>query len=287
MVNSMTAYARKEQDTAVGRLSCEIRTVNHRYLDLSLRLPEDMRSLEPLLRELISSRVNRGKVEVSIRSLGQGGPSTHGLRLNEKLLSQIQQCGGKLAQSNFTEPSWLDILRWPGMLEDEKFDEDALKTALTSIVDDSLNDLVAARRREGAKLVLVLQERLKSMESVVKKVQALLPEILQAQREKLWSRLAEIKGEVDQNRLEQEVLYLAQRMDVDEELQRLLVHMDEIRKTLQRGEPIGRRLDFLMQELNREANTLSSKSVHAASSNAAVELKVFIEQMREQVQNIE
>jgi uncharacterized protein YicC (UPF0701 family) len=246
MIRSMTAFSRQETSSEVGDLVLELRTVNHRYLDISLRLPEELRNLEPLLREQIAARLGRGKLECN-------------LRYNSPELSQIE----------------LPV------------DLEQLKGMVTALLARALDDLVAVREREGKKLAQIIRERCESMDAIVAEVKQQLPEILQLWREKLINRLKEAKLELDQDRLEQEMVYLAQKTDVAEEIDRLSLHIAEVKRVLGADKPVGRRLDFLMQELNREANTLGSKSIHADTTRASVDLKVLIEQMREQIQNIE
>ncbi len=288
MIQSMTAYARNESQTELGILSCEMRGVNHRYLDISLRMPEEIRVLEPRIREKIGQTVKRGKLEVSLRLQASSG-EMRPIHINSETLKQLQQGAEQLLQAtpDLLQPTWLELLRWPGLLSDEKVNEDKMSTSVLAMLEACLADLVLSRQSEGQKLQQIIQQRLTSMLAIIDDVEKKLPDIQKLHRQKLQTRLDEIKGEIDQNRLEQELLFLAQRMDVDEELQRLRVHVAAIEQTFQRNEPVGRRLDFLMQELNREANTLGSKSISAESSNASVEMKVLIEQMREQVQNIE
>ena len=288
MVNSMTAFARKEQQTELGRLSCEIRSVNHRYLDISFRLPDNMRQMEIGLRERLAKVLKRGKLDISLR-LQDESQTVRDITINPSLLKQLHQAANRLHQQwhSLQAPTWLDLLRWPGLLEENTTDEEKLRQSVAALMDETVAELQQSRGREGARLQTIIEERLVSMQAIIERVTGLMPAIIQQNQERLITKLQEIKAEIDQSRLEQELVYFANRMDIDEELQRLRVHIDEIKQTLQRNEPIGRRMDFLMQELNREANTLGSKSAAAETSNAAVELKVLIEQMREQVQNIE
>ena len=286
MIRSMTAYASAETGGAAGTLSCELRTVNHRYLELSPRLPDELRSLESQLRERIAARLSRGKVDVTVRSTSDS--QRESLQINNELLNQLSKLNLQLIpafpgmQVQFTE-----LLRFPGVLQQDAADPEARQTALFEVLDRALDALTATREREGAKLGEILRERLDAIERIVAQVREWMPEIRAALRTRLEARLADLKQPADPGRLEQELVLQITRSDVDEELDRLSTHITETRRVLGLKEPVGRRLDFLMQEFNREANTLGSKSVDARSTNAAVELKVLIEQMREQVQNIE
>jgi len=286
MIRSMTAYASAETGGSAGTLSCELRTVNHRYLELSPRLPDELRSLESQLRERIAARLSRGKVDVTVRSTSDS--QRESLQINNELLNQLSKLNLQLIpafpgmQVQFTE-----LLRFPGVLQQDAADPEARQTALFEVLDRALDALTATREREGAKLGGILRERLDAIERIVAQVREWMPEIRAALRTRLEARLADLKQPADPGRLEQELVLQITRSDVDEELDRLSTHITETRRVLGLKEPVGRRLDFLMQEFNREANTLGSKSVDARSTNAAVELKVLIEQMREQVQNIE
>ncbi|MBD8897490.1 YicC/YloC family endoribonuclease [Rhodanobacter sp. DHG33] len=286
MIRSMTAYASAESGGSSGALSCELRTVNHRYLELSPRLPDELRSLESALRERIAAKLSRGKVDVTVRS--RNDAQRESLQVNNALLHQLSELNLDLAsrfpglQVQFTE-----LLRFPGVLQQDATDPEAQQSALFEVLDRALDALTATREREGAKLGQILRERLDAIERIVAQVREWMPEIRTALRARLEARLADLKQPADPGRLEQELVLQITRSDVDEELDRLATHIAETRRVLGLKEPVGRRLDFLMQEFNREANTLGSKSVDARSTNAAVELKVLIEQMREQVQNIE
>lgn len=286
MIRSMTAYASAETGGSAGALSCELRTVNHRYLELSPRLPDELRSLESQLRERIAARLSRGKVDVTVRSTSDS--QRESLQINNELLNQLSKLNLQLIpafpgmQVQFTE-----LLRFPGVLQQDAADPEARQAALFEVLDRALDALTATREREGAKLGEILRERLDAIERIVAQVREWMPEIRVALRARLETRLADLKQPADPGRLEQELVLQITRSDVDEELDRLSTHIAETRRVLNLKEPVGRRLDFLMQEFNREANTLGSKSVDARSTNAAVELKVLIEQMREQVQNIE
>ncbi|HRD73052.1 MAG TPA: YicC family protein [Aquimonas sp.] len=287
MIRSMTAFASGERTTEWGLLSCEVRAVNHRYLEPGFRLPEELRSIEPALRERLSQRLSRGKVDVSLRLRANAGQS-EALVVNATLLEQLanlaQECDARFPamQVQFTE-----LLRYPGVLEQKEVDLPALQREALGLVDEVLREFTAGREREGAATAQAMRERLDSIASITVQVRAWLPEIRAALRSKLDARLADLKQPLEPGRLEQEVVLSLQKIDVDEELDRLAAHVDEARRILGLKEAVGRRLDFLMQEFNREANTLGSKSVDQRTTQAAVELKVLIEQLREQVQNIE
>jgi uncharacterized protein (TIGR00255 family) len=287
MIRSMTAYASAEGAGPSGTLTCELRTVNHRYLEISPRLPEEMRGFESAVRERIAARLSRGKVDVTVRLRSEPG-SGEGLRINGSVLSRLSELALDLEQRfprmhiEFTE-----LLRFPGVLQQPETDADALQGALLDVLDRALSVLGDTRGREGAKLGDMLRDRLDAVDKIVGDVRGWIPEIRAALRARLETRLADIRQPVEPGRLEQELVLQITRIDVDEELDRLATHISEARRVLALKEPVGRRLDFLMQEFNREANTLGSKSVDSRTTNAAVELKVLIEQMREQVQNIE
>jgi uncharacterized protein (TIGR00255 family) len=285
MIFSMTAWASAEATGPTGTLSCELRSVNHRYLEISPRLPDDLRGYESLLRERIEGVLSRGKVDVTIRRVGARSDA---LQVDDALLSRLAQLHADMAphfaglRAEFTE-----LLRYPGVLQQAEVEPEAQKAAVLDVVDRALDALSATRFREGDKLADVLRDRLDSIEHVLRDVREWAPQIRAALRSKLEARLADLKQGMDPDRLEQELLLQVTRADVDEELDRLAAHVGETRRVLSLQEPVGRRLDFLMQEFNREANTLGSKSVDQRSTNAAIELKVLIEQMREQVQNVE
>ena len=286
MIRSMTAYASAETTGPSGTLSCELRTVNHRYLELSPRLPDDLRAFESQLRERVAAKLSRGKLDLTVRRTGDA--RSESLQVNSGLLSRLSELNLDMAalfpglQVQFTE-----LLRFRGVLQQAEVDPEAQQAALFDVLDRALDVLTATREREGAKLGEILRDKLDGIERVVADVRGWMPEIRAALRARLETRLADLKQPVEPGRLEQELVLQITRTDVDEELDRLSTHIAETRRVLGLKEPVGRRLDFLMQEFNREANTLGSKSVDARSTNAAVELKVLIEQMREQVQNIE
>ena len=288
MIYSMTGYAAVAGELPSGGLTLELRSVNHRYLDLQFRMPDDLRPLEPQFRERIAARITRGKVECRI-AFNKLPAAQSRLQLNDGLLGQLaeldEEVRGVLPSA---EPlSVSDVLRWPGMLGEDSLPVDATAALCADLLERALHDFAAARAREGEKLALVLRERIDAMERIVADVAPRVPQIIAAFQEKLAARLKEAMTDADGERLRQELVVFAAKIDVDEELQRLATHFAELRRILERGGVAGKRLDFLMQELNREANTLGSKSVDIGVTQAAMSLKVLIEQMREQVQNIE
>ena len=288
MIRSMTAFAHHEIASTQGKLSWELRSVNHRYLDISLRVPEEFRSLENNFRTLLQNRLHRGKLEASLRyAAGVGESST--IVVNEPLArALIIACRQIEALTNSTETlKAVDILRWPGVTLDSAPDLEKLGQEAEQLLITALNDLIATREREGKRLAEFIDSRCDQIAEILVRIRKRRPEIINGIKDKIYLRLAELDVIPDNNRLEQELVILAQRLDVDEELDRLMAHLDEINAVLERDEPIGRRMDFLMQELNREANTLASKSNDAETTQAAVDLKVLLEQMREQIQNIE
>ncbi|MEZ9140009.1 MULTISPECIES: YicC/YloC family endoribonuclease [unclassified Shewanella] len=287
MIQSMTAYARIEHKAEWGTASWELRSVNQRYLETYLRLPEQMRSLEPVLRDRLRKRLNRGKVEVNLRyELSDSGSSE--MRLNQDLAKQLLNAAEWLKkEANQGELNLVDILRWPGVMAGEEKDMGAINKELLVAFDDAVEQFIEARGREGEAINVMLQTRLDQIVEQVAIVRGHMPAVMQWQRDKLTNRLAEITGELDPARMEQEMVLLAQKMDVAEEMDRLDAHVAETRLILKKGGAQGRRLDFMMQEFNRESNTLASKSISAEVTAAAVELKVLIEQMREQIQNVE
>jgi uncharacterized protein (TIGR00255 family) len=282
----MTAYARHEVKGDWGNGVWEIRSVNQRYLETFIRLPEQFRALEPVIREKLRKQLQRGKVEVALKF--NANPAHVGeMKINESLAKQIMNNASWLQDQVKGDINPMDILRWPGVMEAEEMDMDSVQTELLSGFDKTVSDFIDARGSEGANLETMIDTRLTAILAQVDIVTEQMPEVMKWQREKLTTRLEELKAEIDQNRLEQELIYLAQKQDVAEELDRLQSHVKETRKILKKGGACGRRLDFMMQEFNREANTLASKSINTEVTNAAVELKVLIEQMREQIQNIE
>ena len=289
MIQSMTAYGRSEESGDWGEASCEIRSVNHRYLELNLRLPDSVRELEPTLRDRTRKTLSRGKIEVNFSFQANPSGNDSDLNLNTHLLSQLTQALDTVATqlTNAAPVDPLELLRWPGMVKGQDLDRDQLLEAALNGFDKALEGLVEHRLREGVELKSLVEQRLDAISNNVLDIRAKLPAILEQQKAKLLDKFEALKLEVDPERLEQELVYVAQKSDVDEELDRLDTHVAEVRRVLNQKGSIGRRLDFLMQELNREANTLSSKSIVSETTQAAVEMKVLIEQMREQIQNIE
>jgi uncharacterized protein (TIGR00255 family) len=282
----MTAYASAETVGPTGTLSCELRTVNHRYLELSPRLPDDLRNFESAMRERIAAKLSRGKVDLTVRLRSEARAES--LKVDDALLGKLSELARSLEGRFPTMQVQLtELLRFPGVMQQADIDPEAVQAALFEVLDRALDALTATRDREGAKLEELLRERLDLIERIVADVRTWMPQIREGLRTRLETRLADLKQPVEPGRLEQELVLQITRVDVDEELDRLVTHIAEARRVLGLKEPVGRRLDFLMQEFNREANTLGSKSIDSRSTNAAVELKVLIEQMREQVQNIE
>ncbi|MGE4459902.1 MAG: YicC/YloC family endoribonuclease [Stenotrophomonas sp.] len=286
MIRSMTAYAGGERGTRWGTLGCELRSVNHRFLEVGVRLPEELRALEPQLRERVAARISRGKLDLVMRLRAPDAAPT--LAVDEALVEQLGSLARRL-HSRFPDMriGFTELLAYPGVLRGEAVDAAALQAEALALLDETLDGFVAAREREGAKLSAAISERVDAIERIAGEVRGLIPAIREGQRAKLAARLADLPHPVDPGRAEQELVLWLQKLDVDEELDRLGSHIGEIRRVLRQREPVGRRLDFLLQEFNREANTLGSKSVDSRTSNAAVELKVLIDQIREQVQNLE
>ncbi len=288
MIRSMTAFARQEVTEPWGLLTLELRSVNHRYLDVSMRLPEELRVLETRIRETIQQGLSRGKVDVNMRYQAEQTSVTE-IMLNEELIKQLASATSQVetyfSQSRPVSP--LEVMRWPGVMQTPQVAAEVLHETAMSMLDKAIQELVRAREREGEKLKAIIEQRCDGIEKIVADVKVLVPEIKQQWHDKLLARLEELKSDIDEGRLEQELAFMAAKVDVDEEIDRLTTHVNEVRRVLQHKKPVGRRLDFLMQELNREANTLGSKSSDARTGSASVELKVLIEQMREQVQNIE
>lgn len=287
MIRSMTAFARTDGHLDGVDLAWEIRSVNHRYLEISPRLPEAVRTLEGIVRERCRSRLARGKLDLTLRY--QEDEADPNLELNEALVKRISEAarrvGDLVMHPGQIDP--LEVLRFPGVLKTTRVDPEALQNKAVELLDEALDSLLATREREGEQLAKLVLDRLTLIGEQVVIVRAALPRIRDHLRERLRQRVEDVLETADNDRLEQEVVLAAQKMDVDEELDRLEAHVKEVRRVVEKGGQAGRRLDFLMQELNREANTLASKSIDAETTAAAVELKVLIEQMREQVQNIE
>lgn len=288
MIYSMTGFAVAAKELVQGALNLELRSVNHRYLDIQLRLPEELRLLEPALREVIVNGVGRGKVECRL-SIGPSSDVPKAPQFNTNLLKQLVELNLKVhaALPDAGSLSAADILRWPGMLGGDFLSAEGLRETCIALLQSALHELNLTRSREGEKLKALLLERIEKMEQLVAGVAPRIPEIMATYREKLGGRLQEALINLEDDRIRQEFALFAAKIDVDEELTRLSTHLGETKRTLDRGGAVGKRLDFLMQELNREANTLGSKSVDTGVSRVAMELKVLIEQMREQIQNIE
>jgi uncharacterized protein (TIGR00255 family) len=288
MLKSMTAFARVEHEVSGGSLTWEIRTVNHRYLEPNLKLPENLREAEPKLRTLMRKYLSRGKLDGMLK-WQPAFAQTQSLQLNENVLQALSSAQITLG-NHFDKLAAIDplsLLQWPGVIDSQTEDHQAIVNGAVEAFEACLKILQENRLREGAQLGPLFDTRLETMSEIVVAVRAALPEILQKQREQILKRFQDASVDLNNERLEQEMVLLAQKTDVAEELDRLDAHIVEVRNVLKKKEPVGRRLDFLMQELNREANTLSSKSIVTDTTKAAVDLKVLIEQMREQVQNIE
>jgi uncharacterized protein (TIGR00255 family) len=287
MIRSMTGFARRERQYPWGLLAWELKTVNHRYLEVGCRLPEEFRAAEADFRQAVSSAVRRGKVECSLHF--RPATVTGALEIDTEALAAVTQRAQQLAAQAgpAARIEVLDLLRWPGVVRDQSRDSVALIAAAQALLGEALIELGRFRDSEGGRLREALEQRCNGLTEFAGRVTERLPEVRARMRAKLLDRIAQLTADVDHERLEQELAILAQRLDVDEELDRLRGHVTEVRKAFAGQEPAGRRLDFLMQELNREANTLSSKSQDIETTRAAVDMKVLIEQMREQVQNIE
>ena len=288
MIHSMTAFARREGETPWGVLTWDLRTVNHRYLEISPRLPEDLRVLESQVRDRISNVLQRGKVECQLRlqSLVQ---QSSDFALNKELIARLVAATAEVDRM-LDQPAAVnavEILRWPGVIQAPQPDHEQIAAAALTVLDEALAELASTRAREGAKLKALVLQRCEAVAAQAEIAGQRLPEVRARLREKLQTRLTEIKAELDPMRIEQEMVLLTQRLDVEEELDRLTTHLAEVKRVLDKPGPAGRRLDFLMQELHREANTLGSKSGDVETTRASMEMKVLIEQMREQVQNIE
>ena len=288
MVYSMTAFSRQQLEHEWGSLTWEIRSVNHRYLEPSVRLPENFRSLENPIRRQLREKLYRGKIECLLRFRTVEANQID-WQLNLDLISQLTKANLEINNNigGDYKLSSLDILKWPGVISDQSIDEEVLNKEAMGLFEKALDDLMVVREREGASLRDAILKRIASIQRIIDSIQAKMPSIILKQKENLLNKLEDIKAEFEPTRLEQEITLLAQKADVDEELDRLNSHLQEAKRVLDSGGQIGRRLDFLMQELNREANTLSSKSIVVETTQSAVELKVLIEQMREQIQNIE
>ena len=285
--NSMTAFARVQGDNSLGTYAWELRSVNHRYLETQFKLPEKLKVLEPALRERMRSALARGKVECNLYF--KANESEQGFIVNDEKVAALMLAAQQLRAKNtdLAPLSSYEILQWPGVLQSVELNIDAIVESLLESFDDALLKLAEARHAEGQRMSDVICEKLDQVDDLTNQVKLNMPQILAEHQKRLEERLAQLSVDVDHDRLAQEIVMLAQKVDVAEELDRLVAHTAEVRDTLAKDEPCGRRLDFLMQELNREANTLGSKSIATDSSQGAINLKVLIEQMREQVQNIE
>jgi uncharacterized protein (TIGR00255 family) len=284
----MTAFASSDTDTRYGQIHCELRTVNHRYCDISIRLPERFRFTENQLRSLLGKNINRGKVECTI-NYKKTSLESSAVQINEQAVNAILTSTAKI-EAMMTSPkpfSALDILSFPGAQQEPEIDSEQLQQALAQVLDLAIIDLLKMRQREGQQLSLLMQQRCQQMQILAEQAKKRMPEVLQLIRERIIQRIETLVAEPDFDRIEQEMVLLTQKLDVAEELDRLETHITEVSNVLQQDQPVGRRLDFLMQEMNREANTLGSKSADKAMTQYSIELKVLIEQMREQVQNIE
>ncbi|MGE5153220.1 MAG: YicC/YloC family endoribonuclease [Bdellovibrio bacteriovorus] len=288
MIKSMTAFARETQSGDLGELVWELRSVNHRFLEPHIRLPEELRALETAVRERLAARLQRGKVDCGLRHAPAVG-AVGSLRVNQPYVKQLIAAATEVGHlvGQLSHPDPLELLRWPGALVEQERDLDAVSAAALTLLDRAIDTLLATREREGERLAVLLRDRCDRLQESVARVRARMPQVMEGVRRRLADRLVELKAELDPLRIEQEIALVAARLDVDEEMDRLEAHVAEVRDVLRRNEPVGRRLDFLMQELNREANTLGSKSADVETTREAVEMKVLIEQMREQIQNLE
>ena len=286
MTQSMTAYAQAVVTTDLGELSCELRSVNHRFLDVAPRMPEDLRAYEGDIREAVAAKLARGRIDAFIRLKATEAANLEpNLDAANNLQSLLDDMRKQVPEMQAVRA--IDVLKWPGLLQARKADPKQMKAQLLEVLNQALEGMVVARAQEGRKMAELIQQRLAGISVVINEVEAFLPEIVENYKTRLDEKLAEIKDKLDPARLEQELVIFLQKTDVAEELDRLKVHIEEVAAVLAKPEPAGRRLDFLMQELNREANTLGSKSQDSRMTKASVDLKVLIEQMREQVQNIE
>jgi len=289
MIRSMTGFARVERQYEFGRLSWEMRSVNHRYLDFGLRLPEEFRPLESDIRACLGEYLSRGKIEASLRYVAASGAIASKLELNLGLARELLVIHGEMSKLAGIErpPDISKLLEWPGLIEEKRPDPAPLQAAAMELLIEAALELQAGRRREGEQMANAIRERLSAVSVLTANIRQWLPEIRIGLKQKMLERVADLKPPLDPGRVEQEVVMLCQKIDVDEELDRLDAHVGEVYRVFELDEPVGRRLDFLMQEFNRESNTLSSKSIDQRTTQAAVDLKVLIEQMREQVQNVE
>lgn len=288
MIRSMTAYARKELNQSWGSASWEIRSVNQRYLETYIRLPEQFRALEPMIRERLRTRLTRGKIECNLRFELDPAAQQQELSLNKELANQILTAADWIrTEYQAGEINPVDVLRWSGVMSAKEQDLDGISQEILALLEHAIDEFIVVREREGHALEQLIVQRLDAITAEIDKIRQWMPDILLWQREKLKSKLDDANIELDNARLEQEIIMLAQRIDVEEELDRLSTHVKETFSILKKNEAVGRRLDFMMQEFNRESNTIASKSINADITASAIELKVLIEQIREQVQNIE
>ncbi|MWN06407.1 YicC/YloC family endoribonuclease [Gilliamella sp. Pas-s95] len=288
MISSMTAYARKEANQPWGTASWELRSVNQRYLETYIRLPEQFRSLEPIVREKLRNRLTRGKIECNLRFELDPSAQNQELSLNKELAKQIINAASWIqTEQDTAQINPIDVLRWPGVMSAKEQNLDTISQEILALLDTAIDEFIAVREREGKALCDLIIKRLEAITVEVDKIRQWMPQILEWQKERLKSKLEEANIELDNSRLEQEIVMVAQRIDVAEELDRLMTHVKETYSILKKNEAVGRRLDFMMQEFNRESNTIASKSINADVTASAIELKVLIEQIREQVQNIE
>jgi len=288
VTRSMTAFARREEQTEQGSLTWEVRSVNHRYLETSLRLDERFRPLEMKIKKMFSSRLARGKVDATLRYKAPEEQQSS-INIDQQLAkSVIGHCDNLALLTTRPAPvDMLKVMQWPGVLQADTLDQEALNNSVMSSLDVAIAELIETRETEGAELKEMIAQRCTEINAITLDIRERMPDVLEQQRTRLAERVADMQVQLDSERLEQEMVILAQKSDVAEELDRLQSHVTEVQNVLQRNEPTGRRLDFLMQELNREANTLGSKSINTETTRHSVELKVLIEQMREQIQNIE
>lgn len=288
MITSMTAFARQEVQTDWGVLIWEIRSVNHRYLEMQFRLPENFRELEPNLRDLLRKKLSRGKLDSSLFFRSSTEQSKQ-LKIDQNLLEQLRASLHRISQETGAgeQVAAIELLKWPGVLQSEELPYDKVKSTALKLYQEALKQLIQMRNQEGKALADFIGQRLKSIDTVTDEIRKRIPSVLEQQKQRLVKRFEELQISLDPSRIEQEMALIIQKADVEEELDRLSTHVKEVKRTLKQSGSVGRRLDFLMQELNREANTLSSKSIDTDITQAAVELKVLIEQMREQIQNIE
>jgi len=288
MLHSMTGFARASADSEPGTLTWELRAVNHRYLDVQFKLPDELKAHEQALRQIVAAKIGRGKVECTL-NVRRDGDTGADIELNEDLVrvlaGRLSAIAEELDDAEDVDP--MDVLRWPGVVRHKEVDVEPLLLGARDVLGTAVDALAAMRASEGERIATMIESRCADILGIAATVRARMPDVLEATRRKQRERIAKLDIEADPERLETELALVAQKLDVDEELDRLESHVTEIRDAVQSGEPVGRRLDFLMQELNREANTLGSKSGDADTTRAAVDLKVLIEQMREQIQNIE